>query len=162
MLSAAAFELPLLDLWPLLRDYVESISDMWPSTSPSFLESVHHVFQHARDPAKIRLCVANADKGQGIVTGHTAAHASGKMVSRPATSSFKTSSDLDSVVFSFWTSTLDLIENALDLESISFIRFDGKLSNKQRGKVLSAFRQDDSVRVALLTISCGAVGYKDP
>lgn len=84
------------------------------------------------------------------------------MVSRPATSSFKTSSDLDSVVFSFWTSTLDLIENALDLESISFIRFDGKLSNKQRGKVLSAFRQDDSVRVALLTISCGAVGYKDP
>jgi hypothetical protein len=39
------------------------------------------------------------------------------------------------------------------------MRFDGKVSNKQRGVLLKSFRDEPAVRVALMTISCGAVGY---
>jgi SNF2 family DNA or RNA helicase len=67
--------------------------------------------------------------------------------------------DHASVVFSFWTSTLDVVQECLQKDSIGFIRFDGKVSNKQRVEVLRAFKDNDSIRVALMTISCGAVGY---
>lgn len=63
-----------------------------------------------------------------------------------------------SVVFSFWVTTLNFIEKGLKDRGIEYIRFDGKVSNARRIKVLKSFREDPSVRVALLTISCGAVG----
>jgi SNF2 family DNA or RNA helicase len=63
-----------------------------------------------------------------------------------------------SVVFSFWTSTLDLIEQYIG-ERFKCIRFDGKVSNKERSERLSRFKNDIGVRVALLSISCGSVGY---
>lgn len=62
------------------------------------------------------------------------------------------------VVFSFWTSTLDVIEERLKQRGIGYMRFDGKVSNKRRGVLLKSFHEDASVRVALITISCGAVG----
>ncbi|KAK4986012.1 hypothetical protein LTR66_008007 [Elasticomyces elasticus] len=63
-----------------------------------------------------------------------------------------------SVVFSFWTSTLDIIEAALKEMSIDFIRLDGRVPSKQRSAALKSFHTNHSIRVALLTISCGAVG----
>lgn len=63
-----------------------------------------------------------------------------------------------SIVFSFWVTTLNFIEKGLKDRGIEYIRFDGKVSNARRIKVLKSFREDPSVRVALLTISCGAVG----
>lgn len=66
--------------------------------------------------------------------------------------------DLSSVVFSFWTSTSDIIEQALQARDIGYIRFDGKVSNSKRVKVLKDFRESPAIQVALLTISCGAVG----
>ncbi|KAK4993861.1 hypothetical protein LTR50_000074 [Elasticomyces elasticus] len=64
-----------------------------------------------------------------------------------------------SVVFSFWISTLDVIEAALKETSIDFIRLDGSVPSKQRSAALKSFHSNPSIRVALLTISCGAVGY---
>lgn len=64
----------------------------------------------------------------------------------------------DSVVFSFWVTTLNLVEQGLRDRGIGYIRFDGKVSGPRRTKALKDFREDASVRVALLTISCGAVG----
>ena len=70
-----------------------------------------------------------------------------------------TLTDGPSVVFSFWTSTLDVVQECLQKESIGFIRFDGNVTIKRRAEVLESFRDNDNIRVALMTISCGAVGY---
>ncbi|KAK4163801.1 SNF2 family N-terminal domain-containing protein, partial [Cladorrhinum sp. PSN259] len=67
--------------------------------------------------------------------------------------------DLKCVVFSTWRMTLDLIEAGLKQRSaIRYLRFDGKVPHKERQGVIDQFRHDASVRVLLLTISCGAVG----
>lgn len=63
-----------------------------------------------------------------------------------------------SIVFSFWTSTLDLIEVGLKTRMIPYIRFDGTVAQGTRSKALDRFCSDENIRVALLTISCGAVG----
>ena len=62
------------------------------------------------------------------------------------------------VVFSYWTTTLDVVEAGLRAKGQGYIRFDGKVSDKKRITALRSFRSDPSVRVALLTLSCGAVG----
>lgn len=43
---------------------------------------------------------------------------------------------------------------------IPHIRFDGTVSAKKRDSDLANFCGDDDIRVALLTVSCGAVGYE--
>ena len=64
-----------------------------------------------------------------------------------------------SVVFSYWRSTLDLIQSALAHASVITVRFDGGLSPKDRQASVDKFRKDSSVQVMLLTLSCGAVGW---
>jgi len=63
-----------------------------------------------------------------------------------------------SVVFSFWTATLDIVELALDRSSIRYARVDGKLNMKKRISAFEKFRDDINVAVLLLSLSCGAVG----
>ncbi|TGJ88287.1 hypothetical protein E0Z10_g413 [Xylaria hypoxylon] len=63
-----------------------------------------------------------------------------------------------SVVFSAWTSHLDLIEIALDSVGIGFTRLDGKMSRPARGAAMTAFREEDSVHVMLVSISAGGLG----
>ncbi|KAE9982043.1 hypothetical protein EG327_005975 [Venturia inaequalis] len=65
---------------------------------------------------------------------------------------------IKSVVFSYWTSTLDLIQQGLEREGIDCVRFDGQATLKQRNKAVQAFRSNPSIRVMLLSLSCGAVG----
>ncbi|KAK6537153.1 alpha-1,6-mannosyltransferase [Orbilia ellipsospora] len=67
-------------------------------------------------------------------------------------------SNTKSVVFSTWQMTLDIVENGLIEAGIKFERFDGKVPQKDRQAVLNRFRGDPSVRVLMLTLSCGAVG----
>ncbi|KAK5056695.1 hypothetical protein LTR84_012227 [Exophiala bonariae] len=62
------------------------------------------------------------------------------------------------VVFTFWTSTLDIIEQALARSCISSCRYDGKLSRARRDLVLRTFAQDISINVILVSISCGGQG----
>lgn len=64
------------------------------------------------------------------------------------------------VVFSQFTSFLDLIGEALDYECISFTRLDGTQSQAQREKVLAAFsKADDSgASVLLISLRAGGVG----
>jgi SWI/SNF-related matrix-associated actin-dependent regulator of chromatin subfamily A3 len=70
--------------------------------------------------------------------------------------------DSSSVVFSFWTSTLDVVGTALERQDIPYARIDGNLSYTKRNAALKTFRENCAVRVALLTISCGAVGLVHP
>ncbi|CAI8601864.1 unnamed protein product [Vicia faba] len=67
-------------------------------------------------------------------------------------------SDEKSIVFSQWTSFFDLLENPLRRRGIGFLRFDGKLTQKQREKVLKEFNNTKEKRVLLMSLKAGGVG----
>lgn len=62
------------------------------------------------------------------------------------------------MVFSTWRLTLDVVEKGLEMAGIRSIRFDGSVPQKERQSVVDRFKADASIRVMLLTLSCGAVG----
>jgi SWI/SNF-related matrix-associated actin-dependent regulator of chromatin subfamily A3 len=63
-----------------------------------------------------------------------------------------------SVVFSFWTSTLDLVQHMLDESEFIYTRIDGKISLAKRTECMRLFQTDDTVRVILVSITCGGAG----
>ncbi|KAI9801173.1 MAG: DNA repair protein rad5 [Sarcosagium campestre] len=65
---------------------------------------------------------------------------------------------MKSVVFSQFTSFLDLIEPALTRDNIAFLRFDGSMSQKQRAAVLAEFARPSKGVVLLLSLRAGGVG----
>ncbi|OAX79555.1 hypothetical protein ACJ72_06127 [Emergomyces africanus] len=66
---------------------------------------------------------------------------------------------IKSIVFSSWTSHLDLIEIALEDNGITtFARLDGTMTLKQRNTALDAFRDDDNITILLATLGAGGVG----
>lgn len=65
---------------------------------------------------------------------------------------------IKSVIFSGWTSHLDLIQIALEENGIRYTRLDGKMSRSARGSALEVFREDPSILVILVSISAGGLG----
>ncbi|KAK9137754.1 hypothetical protein Sjap_008348 [Stephania japonica] len=63
-----------------------------------------------------------------------------------------------SIVFSQWTSFLDLLEIALKRKRIGYLRFDGKLSQKNRELVLREFNETKEKMVLLISLKAGGVG----
>ena len=63
-----------------------------------------------------------------------------------------------SVVFSGWTTHLDLIQMALDDNNIACVRLDGKMTRVQRAASMEKFREDPSITVMLVSISAGGLG----
>ncbi|KAI0427615.1 P-loop containing nucleoside triphosphate hydrolase protein [Xylaria sp. FL1042] len=63
-----------------------------------------------------------------------------------------------SIVFSFWTSSLTFVQKALTTTDIRCVRIDGSLSLSNRERTIQAFREDEEIKVILMTISCGGVG----
>ncbi|CAA7036815.1 unnamed protein product [Microthlaspi erraticum] len=63
-----------------------------------------------------------------------------------------------SIVFSQWTSFLDLLEIPLRRRGIEFLRFDGKLSQKGRKKVLKEFNETKQKTILLMSLKAGGVG----
>ncbi|PPJ55085.1 hypothetical protein CBER1_01499 [Cercospora berteroae] len=63
-----------------------------------------------------------------------------------------------SVVFSGWTSYLDLIEYALDRQGIHYSRLDGSMSIKQRTAAMEQFKTDENCVVMLVSIKAGGQG----
>jgi DNA repair protein RAD5 len=62
------------------------------------------------------------------------------------------------VVFSQFTSFLDLIEPALARDHIPFLRFDGSMAQKTRATVLTEFTTSPRPYVLLLSLRAGGVG----
>ncbi|KAJ4334203.1 DNA helicase rad5 [Didymella glomerata] len=62
------------------------------------------------------------------------------------------------VVFSQFTSFLDLIEPALTRDHIPFLRFDGSMAQKTRATVLAEFTASPKPYVLLLSLRAGGVG----
>ncbi|OJD32167.1 swi snf-related matrix-associated actin-dependent regulator of chromatin subfamily a member 3-like 1 [Diplodia corticola] len=65
---------------------------------------------------------------------------------------------LKSVVFSGWTTYLDLISIALEDKGLRYARLDGTMSRKKRTEALDALRDDRSVHVMLISITAGGLG----
>ncbi|OBT66270.1 hypothetical protein VE03_04373 [Pseudogymnoascus sp. 23342-1-I1] len=65
---------------------------------------------------------------------------------------------IKSVVFSGWTSHLDLIQMALENNDIQYTRLDGKMSRTARGAALETFRLDPKITVILVSINAGGLG----
>ncbi|KAK9770337.1 putative SWI/SNF-related matrix-associated actin-dependent regulator of chromatin subfamily A member 3-like 1 [Seiridium cardinale] len=63
-----------------------------------------------------------------------------------------------SVVFSGWTSHLDLIQIALEEAGIVYTRLDGKMTRTARTAAMDRFREDPAVDVILVSITAGGLG----
>ncbi|ETS82745.1 hypothetical protein PFICI_04621 [Pestalotiopsis fici W106-1] len=63
-----------------------------------------------------------------------------------------------SIVFSFWKSTLDIARTVLNEAGIACVQIDGKVKPKNRKIIFEKFQTDETTRILLLSLSCGAVG----
>ena len=63
-----------------------------------------------------------------------------------------------SLVFSCWTTSLDLLEPMLRSRGIKNCRIDGATSLNERGRIISQFQLDSDTTVLLMTTGTGAMG----
>ncbi|CAA7262707.1 unnamed protein product [Cyclocybe aegerita] len=62
------------------------------------------------------------------------------------------------IIYSQWTSMLDLIETLFSRHSIRSLQFDGKMDRSERDATLAQFRQAGGPKVILISTKCGSVG----
>ncbi|RDB23958.1 putative ATP-dependent helicase C23E6.02 [Hypsizygus marmoreus] len=62
------------------------------------------------------------------------------------------------IVYSQWTSMLDLIDILFSRHGIQSLRFDGKMDRYQRDAVLTSFKTPGGAKVILISTKCGSVG----
>ncbi|KAL1795986.1 hypothetical protein ACET3X_006210 [Alternaria dauci] len=65
---------------------------------------------------------------------------------------------IKSIVFSSWTTHLDLIEIALKNAGHSLVRLDGRMTRENRDKSMQQLRENPDVRVMLVSIGAGGLG----
>lgn len=70
----------------------------------------------------------------------------------------KDAPDEKAVVFSQWTSMLDIIELALGEEGIAYGRLDGKMTQRAREEAISSFKSNSNIRVFLISMKAGGLG----
>lgn len=70
----------------------------------------------------------------------------------------KDNPSVKSVVFSQFTSFLNLIETAFNLDHIKYLRLDGSMAQKQRAAVIENFGTRKSGLVLLISLKAGGVG----
>lgn len=68
------------------------------------------------------------------------------------------SPETKTVVFSQWTSFLDLVEPHLEVRGINYVRIDGKMNSIKRDNSISVFSKDPSCTVLLASLSVCSVG----
>jgi len=64
-----------------------------------------------------------------------------------------------SVIFSYWTKMLDLIQQALESHGFSFQRIDGKTSLEERSKSICQFNEDFNCTIFLASIGSAGEGW---
>lgn len=62
------------------------------------------------------------------------------------------------IVFSEFTSMLDLVEPFLRDRGFRFTRYDGSMKNDEREASLGRLRNDSKVRILLCSLRCGSLG----
>ena len=64
-----------------------------------------------------------------------------------------------SVVFSQWTTMLDLVEIELRKRKVGYTRLDGSMKRADRTNAIVSFQTDPETVVMLVSIKAGGVGY---
>lgn len=100
--------------------------------------------------------VDGADGPEGEVEGEVARLGSSKVARLLSALSDLTAEGHRALVFSQWTSLLDLIEPHLNAASIGFVRLDG--TTRDRAKVVEQFQAEDGPPVMLLSLKAGGTG----
>jgi SNF2 family DNA or RNA helicase len=90
-----------------------------------------------------------------LVPGQTAATSS-KLEALVAALETAVSDNHRALVFSQWTSLLDLIEPALERAELGFTRLDG--STRDRGEVVARFQAEDGPPIMLVSLKAGGSG----
>ncbi|KAF7542308.1 hypothetical protein G7Z17_g11684 [Cylindrodendrum hubeiense] len=62
------------------------------------------------------------------------------------------------IVFSQFTSMLDLVEPFFRKEGFRFVRYDGSMKNDEREESLRSLRSDKQTRILLCSLKCGSLG----
>ncbi|KAK8065960.1 SNF2 family N-terminal domain-containing protein [Apiospora hydei] len=62
------------------------------------------------------------------------------------------------IVFSQFTSMLDIVERFFRKDGIRYVRYDGSMKNDAREAALDSLRSDPKTRVLLCSLRCGALG----
>lgn len=62
------------------------------------------------------------------------------------------------IVFSQFTSMLDLVEPFLRKDGFKYVRYDGSMKNENREESLRRLREDPSTRILLCSLKCGSLG----
>lgn len=62
------------------------------------------------------------------------------------------------MIVSQWTQNLDLIAKYLENKDIGYVRFQGDMKRDERDRAISRFKNDDEIRVLLMSLKCGGVG----
>jgi SNF2 family DNA or RNA helicase len=68
------------------------------------------------------------------------------------------SKDHKTIVFSQFTTMLDLIQPHLDSAGIAYVRYDGSMRNDAREASLDSLRNNSATRVLLCSLKCGSLG----
>ncbi|KAK6227426.1 DNA repair protein rad5 [Colletotrichum tabaci] len=67
-------------------------------------------------------------------------------------------SDSKHIVFSYWTSTLDLLSKLLHKSEVYHVQVDGRTSYVERSRRLEAFKENTDIPVLLMSVETGALG----
>lgn len=70
----------------------------------------------------------------------------------------RTDPSIKSIIFSQWTSMLDLLEQPLNDAGYHFVRLDGAMSQTQRQNAVDAFNNDPTVTLFLVSMKAGGLG----
>lgn len=62
------------------------------------------------------------------------------------------------IVFSQFTSMLDIIEPFLEKDDFNYVRYDGSMRNEDREESLRRLREDENTRILLCSLKCGSLG----
>lgn len=62
------------------------------------------------------------------------------------------------ILYSQWTSMIDLVIQLLSQEDIDVLRFDGKMSRLSRDETLRQFKKAGGPRILIISLKCGGVG----
>lgn len=62
------------------------------------------------------------------------------------------------IVFSNFTSMLDILQPFLDKEGMEYVRYDGSMRNDKREASLYKLKNDEDCKILLCSLKCGALG----
>ena len=82
-------------------------------------------------------------------------------MSAPETEQESLLTDLISIVFSCWKTTLNLLQLILENAKIHHVRIDGATPTIERNKIVKQFQEDPNTNLLLMTTGTGAVGYEN-